>query len=244
MIARRSISVALLAMFALGTTTPTMAVACEGGGEGPGDLIAKPSSLDFGEVEVGKSETLSDTFEELFVEVAIKEVENFTAPTYTLAKDGCKGMKLKATGTCTIEVKFEPKFQGDATGNEWPLEMPSGMMLANLGLTGIGKNVVKIAPSKLTWAPKEKGPTAVKGFMVKTLTEIEITKLETNDPADFAIHQVSGCKEKTKIKSSTPCEVFIERTTETKTGEKLFKWKYKEEDGTIKNGEEGVIEGQ
>lgn len=242
---KQGLAAMLLTIFGFGMMTPTVALACEGGGEegeGPGGVLSpKTQPLDFGEVEIGQSKTLSDTFEELFTEVAIKEVEDFTAPTYSLTTDGCKGVKLKANGTCTIDVKFEPKFEGTLVGNEWPLETPSGKMLANLELTGFGKNVVKISPGKLTWAPKEKHEQR---FTLTTLSEIEITKLETNDPTDFSVSSVSGCKVKSKFNKSKVCEIVIERKTETKTGEKLFKWEYKDEDGIVRHGPEGVLEGQ
>jgi len=240
MMIKRLAAVALLAVFALGTVSPAITLACEGEGSG-GDLIAEPSTLDFGEVVAGTSETKKAVFKELFAPVNIKETIVFDKPTYELVKDGCKGKTLQANESCEVEVKFAPTLQRTETTSASVISM-SGVPVSNLNLTGKGKNLISITPTAgLEWASKEK---TTKEFTVTTLTEIEITAMEPNDKTDFSLPETSGCKVGLKIVKGSPCKVLVKRITETKTGQKLFKWKYKEEDGTPVDGAERILEGK
>ena len=105
---------------------------------------------------------------------------------------------------------------------------------------GGGGNIITIEPAGgLKWASKEEG---VKKFTIKVLNPIEMTEQSTTDPTDFSLPGLSGCKVGTVIESSKPCEVEVKRITQKPTGEKRYKWKYKE--GTSPGtGPEGSLEG-
>jgi hypothetical protein len=112
---------------------------------------------------------------------------------------------------------------------------PSVALACEGGLTKI-----TIAPQKLIWKAKELG---TQRFTLTSSQSIEITELTTNDGTDFEVPELTGCKNTTIIEPGKPCEVEVKRKTETKTGEQLFKWKYKEGEspGT---GPNGWLEGQ
>jgi hypothetical protein len=241
MVSRRLTALVLLVVVVLSMATPTIALACEGEGGG-GHLEAEPMTLNFGEVTLTESKTLKAKFKELFAPLSIKEVLNVDAPSYEVVKENCKGKTLQPNETCEIEVKFAPVFQGNRPSTESVKSSPSGEIVSTLFLEGFGRNLVSITPTGgLKWASKEEG---TKEFAVTTISPIEITAMSPEDTKDFSIPETSGCKKGAKITRTTPCNILVKRITDASTGEKVFSWKYKEEDGSTVNGPGRILEGK
>lgn len=82
-----------------------------------GTLVAIPGRLDFGDVEVGKSATLTTTLKnEGGAPVSISDLTTDSATAANYRVTGCTGVALQPAGTCVASVTFTPTAPGNASG--------------------------------------------------------------------------------------------------------------------------------
>jgi len=117
-------------------SNPTLNIPLSGTGTTPGTLTANPSSLNFGNVQVGNNQTLSET------------VTNVGGSSVTISQDTVTGTAFSVTGlnppltltsgqSITFGVIFTPPSAGSASGNLAVSSNASNPTL-NLALSGTG----------------------------------------------------------------------------------------------------------
>ena len=117
-------------------SNPTFNIPLSGTGTTPGTLTANPSSLNFGNVQVGNNQTLSET------------VTNVGGSSVTISQDTVTGTAFSVTGlnppltltsgqSITFGVIFTPPSAGSASGNLAVSSNASNPTL-NLALSGTG----------------------------------------------------------------------------------------------------------
>ena len=139
-----------------GTTT----VSVSGTGTTPSELTASPSSLNFGNVQVGSSETLSDNLtnsgnSSITISQATLTGASFAVSGLTLP------LTLGAGQTATFSVTFAPQSTGSLSGS---INITSTALDSNLSIPlsgmGVGQGTLTASPPSLAFGSVQVGNTA------------------------------------------------------------------------------------
>ncbi len=145
-------------------SNPALNVPLSGTGTTPGQLTASPTNLGFGSVQVGNSQTLSETLTNsggtsVMISAAGSSSSAFTASGLSLP------ITLNAGQSVTFSVAFSPTSGGSASGNLAITSNPSNPAL-NVPLSGTGTT-----PGQLTASPTNLGFGSVQVGNSQTLSE-------------------------------------------------------------------------
>jgi hypothetical protein len=162
---------------------PSVSMAVSGTGVGPGALGANPTSLDFGTVQVGSNQRLSET------------VTNTGGSTLMISKVGISGTAFALSGistpvtlaagqSATFTVTFAPSSAGSASGNVAVTSNGSNPTLS-ISLAGTGT----IAAGQLTATPATLAVGSVvvgtsgtaSGSLNASLANVTVTAASTNN---------------------------------------------------------------
>jgi len=138
-------------MLAGGLTIGGLALAAKpsGGGGGGGKakpaITASPTSLAFGEVNVGSAKALSLTvISSGTANLTISGISS-TGSAFAIESDGCSGITLAQSATCLIAVTFAPTTSDPFTGNIAIASNASNAATLNVSLSGTGKSTTPAA---------------------------------------------------------------------------------------------------
>jgi Abnormal spindle-like microcephaly-assoc'd, ASPM-SPD-2-Hydin len=138
-------------------SNPTLTVPLSGSGTAPGSLAATPSSLSFGSVQVGNSQSLQETLTNSGgSSVTISQVN---APSTAFTISGITlPLNLGAGQSTNFNVKFSPQSAGSANGN---LSVVSDASNSNLDIplsgSGLSAGTLAASPASLSFGSVQVG---------------------------------------------------------------------------------------
>jgi hypothetical protein len=203
-------------------SNPTLNIALTGTGVTPGTLSANPTSLPFGNVQVGSTASLSET------------VTNTGGTTVTISNASVTGTGFSITGltvpstltagqSVTFTAKFSPAATGAASGNLAITSDASNSTL-NIALSGSGTPVgqLTVSPGTLNFGNVVVGAnSALSGSLSATGASVTVTA-GSSDSGEFVLSGISLPKTIAAGGSASFTVTFTPNATGTATGNLTF----------------------
>jgi len=117
-----------------------------GGGKAKPAISVSPTSLAFGEVNVGATAALSLAVTSSgTANLTISSVSRTGSAAFAITNDGCAGKTLAPGASCPVGVTFSPSASGSFTGNIAIVSSASNAPTVNVALSGTGKSTITVA---------------------------------------------------------------------------------------------------
>jgi len=194
----------------------------------PGQFQLDQSSIDFGEVFVSQSSTLTQVLPVVGDEVLkVKNIviENSQAFQVDPLTTTCQTNKEYSAGeSCTVGVTFSPKMAGVQASKVYVRYQSDGDEFStNINLKGVGVSQLEVNPTAVNFAStkltKEKRTrVSVKNISGSDISLGEIRILDQEKANFFFDDTESSCVQGKKLKSSEACEIevaYVPQTQET-----------------------------
>lgn len=106
----------------------------------PKNVTANTTNIDFGNIAISNSDTITITLESNFSGLTVDPISN-PSDVFAITNDNCSNYMFTSNGdTCTFKIKFSPTEEITSTVSSFDITVPSSTTYPTLNITGVGIN--------------------------------------------------------------------------------------------------------